>query len=237
MSAGVKHASGEVIAFLDDDAIPRSDWLTRIIGHLCPADVGGVGGRDIVTDPDDLPRTTRAGVVTRWGKLIGNHHVVAGGIREVDVLKGANMAFKREALALPVHLLGQGAQANFEVATSLWARNRGWRLILDPAAEVMHLPGERFDADRRSRPSLMANLTVCLLAMRPDLTLRRLIYGLCVGDRETPGLARAALSLVQRDGVWQRLLPSMTGQLRGAVAVLLKREIEMETFLAEGISD
>jgi hypothetical protein len=153
------------------------------------------------------------------------------------------MAFKREALALPVHLLGQGAQANFEVATSLWAKNRGWRLILDPTAEVMHLPGERFDADRRLRPSLMAvhraayNLTVCLLAMRPDLTLRRLIYGLFVGDRETPGLARAALSLVRRDEVWHRLLPSVTGQLRGAVAALLKRDIEMETFLAEAIGD
>jgi hypothetical protein len=154
----------------------------------------------------------------------------------VDVLKGANMAFRREALALPAHLLGAGAQVHFEVATCLWAKNRGWRLMLDPDAEVVHLPGERFAGDRRSGPSPVStynaacNLTWCMLSMRPGLAPRRLVYGLCVGDRDVPGVGRALAGLVRGERLWLRLLPSLTGQLWGATLVAVGRPVKMTTF-------
>jgi hypothetical protein len=147
------------------------------------------------------------------------------------------MAFKREALALPVDLLGEGAQVHFEVATCLWAKNQGWRLVLDPKAEVLHLPGERFDADQRGRPSLWSthraacNLTWCLLSMRPRLAAARILYGLLLGDRGTPGLARAVAALLQGDrDVWLRLLPSLSGQLRAAGLMMFRRKVAMVTF-------
>lgn len=43
MSAGVARSSGEVIAFTDDDAVPRPDWLEGILEHLSNAAVGAVG--------------------------------------------------------------------------------------------------------------------------------------------------------------------------------------------------
>jgi cellulose synthase/poly-beta-1,6-N-acetylglucosamine synthase-like glycosyltransferase len=238
MTAGVNCAGGDLIAFLDDDAVPRRDWLSRLLAHLEDPGVGAAGGRDIVTDPDDLPRNTDAGRLTRWGKLIGNHHVVIGHPRDVDVLKGANMAFKREALALPTHLFGEGAQVHNEVATCLWATNRGWRLVLDPDAQVLHLPGERFDADRRCRPSPRAihdaacNFNWCLLSMRPRLTALRLAYGLAIGDRGIPGIGRATVALMQGDrATYSKLLPSLTGQLRGAMLVFFRRRVPMQTFI------
>jgi GT2 family glycosyltransferase len=237
MAAGARHARGEVLAFVDDDVVPKPDWLSRILACLEDDFVGGAGGRDIVTDPDVLPRTTVAGCFKRSGKLIGNHHTISGPSREVDVLKAANMAFKREALALPTQLLGQGAQVHFEVATCLWARRRGWRLILDPGAEVLHLPGQRFDSDIRVRPSLGAayrmsfNFTWCLLSMRPPRVARAILYGIVVGDRSSPGVVRAAIALIRGErAVLRRVAPSFAGQIRAIALFAVGRNTPMVTF-------
>lgn len=60
------------------------------------------------------------------------------------------------------------------------------------------------------------NLTLSLLVCRPDLTVRRLIYGPAVGDRGTPGAIRAAVALLRRDReTCRRLAPSLRDQLDG----------------------
>lgn len=225
MGIGASRATGDIIAFIDDDAAPAPDWIDRILTTFADPGVGAVGGRDIVTDPDTLDRTESAGLITAWGKMIGDHHRSVGFPRDVDVLKAANMAFRAEALALPSGLLGEGAQVHFEVATCLWAQKAGWRLVLDPAAEVLHLPGDRFDEDSRRGPSPTAtrraayNYTICLLTLRPHLRRRRLAYGLIVGDRGMPGLVRASAALLKRDlRIARRLGPSLRGQIQGARA-------------------
>jgi GT2 family glycosyltransferase len=234
MSAGVAVAQGRIIVFMDDDAIPKPDWLSRILSHLADPTVGGAGGRDIVTDPDSLHREAIAGKVGRWGRLTGNHHLVTGAPRSVEILKGANMAFRREALALPQGLLGDGAQVHNEIAICLHAKNQGWTLILDPAAEVLHLPGPRFDADSRSRPSAWTayrtafNLTWGLGTMRPHVLPRRLAYGMMIGDRPIPGIARALVGLARGEvDVVLRLVPSLLGQIAAAGYCLSGRRLPM----------
>ena len=129
MEAGVAAASSDVVAFIDDDAVPRADWLERLGRHFQDPEVGGVGGRDIIVTTMSEAMTDDVGRLTRWGKVIGNHHRGAGRPRDVMVLKAAGMAFRKKALSLPRGLRGAGAQAHFEVETSLSALRRGWRLI------------------------------------------------------------------------------------------------------------
>ncbi len=126
LGAGVRAASGDIVAFVDDDAVPHRDWLERLLSHFEDGKVGGVGGRDIVEDDahSRLPLTTDVGRIGRWGKMRGSHHLGTGPPRDVMVLKGANMAFRREAIALPDGLRGEGAQVHFEVAMCLWALQR-----------------------------------------------------------------------------------------------------------------
>jgi GT2 family glycosyltransferase len=244
MGAGLCAARGRIIVFMDDDAVPRPDWLTKISAHLGRSEVGGAGGRDVVTDPDDLPRESVAGIISRWGRVTGNHHTVVGPARPVDVLKGANMAFKREALALPQGLLGTGAEVHNEIAICLNARNLGWQLVLDPTAEILHLPGPRFDADRRGNPSPWTahwrafNLTWCLLTMRPKLALRRLANGLIVGDRPAPGLVRAGAALLRHEPeVVAAFLPSILGQLRAVTYLACGRPVRMRQAPARACAD
>lgn len=221
MGAGVNAAVGDVVAFVDDDAVPRPDWLSRLVRHFEDPEVGGAGGRDYIERPEspNIP-TVDVGRITRWGKLIGNHHRGIGEPRNVMVLKAAGMAFRRHALALPSGLRGAGAQPHFEVGTSLWALRRGWNLIYDPTAVVDHHVGPRFDADQRGRPAPSAvrdaayNLVTCLLAEAPELFWRRALYGLVVGDRSMPGLVRAGVALLRRErNVLRYLRPSLEGQI------------------------
>jgi glycosyltransferase involved in cell wall biosynthesis len=49
---GVRNSSGELCAFIDDDAYPRKDWLTKAVKNLAEHEVGGVGGPGL-TPPED----------------------------------------------------------------------------------------------------------------------------------------------------------------------------------------
>ena len=240
MRAGVVASTGDVVAFTDDDAVPRKDWLTGLLRHYVDADVGGVGGRDVTQppQPDETPlQSSEVGRVTAWGRHVGFHHVGHGPAVEVDVLKGVNMSFRRAAYAVPIGLRGEGAQVHHEMASSLWARGRGWRLIYDPAAVVDHYHGPRFDEDQRRKPTRRAtqdeahNLVMSILSHRPELAARRLAFGLLVGDRATPGLMRGAAGLVKRQpDVLRKVVPSVLGQVQAWRAVRSGGPLQMALF-------
>jgi cellulose synthase/poly-beta-1,6-N-acetylglucosamine synthase-like glycosyltransferase len=101
MNAGLDAACGDIIAFTDDDAAPHTDWLERIEAHfLSDTNIGGVGGRDWVYHGTQLEEGERevVGQVQWFGRVIGEHHLGVGEAREVDVLKGVNMSFRRSAI-------------------------------------------------------------------------------------------------------------------------------------------
>ena len=49
---GVKNSSGEFCAFIDNDAYPRSDWLTNAVKCFENPEVGGVGGPGLTPSED-----------------------------------------------------------------------------------------------------------------------------------------------------------------------------------------
>lgn len=217
MRVGATAAGGEVVAFIDDDAVPRRDWVERLGGHFARAQVGAVGGRDLI--PDEMyPETSDVGRITRWGRLVGNQHLGVGPVRSVDVLKGVNLAVRREALALPAMLRGRGAEVHWELSVCAWARARGWDVVFDPVLQVDHFPAPRpAGDDRAGHPDDVRdasyNLVLALATFFPQLIARRAAYGLLIGDRMTPGLVRTAVALArgERDVV-SRTRPALRGQ-------------------------
>jgi glycosyltransferase involved in cell wall biosynthesis len=221
MTAGVAASSAPVIAFTDDDASPRSDWLLRIATHFEDRTVGGVGGRDVVRG-EEGPLTSSVGRFTRLGKLIGNHHLGFGQARDVEVLKGVNMAFRADALALPGEglLRGDGAQVDFEVLTCGWARQQGWRLIYDPAILVDHEGAPRYGADQRVQLTPESifdaayNSIVAVAAVGCGTPLRRIVYPLIVGSRDRPGVIRGLVALARSErDVLARVRPTLSGRV------------------------
>lgn len=196
MWAGSRQATSDVVAFCDDDAEPSDTWVSEIRRAFDDPRVGGYGGRDVLYDGDE-PRPTRlhsrVGVVTWWGRLIGNHHCGTGPARDVDVLKGVNCAYRRELLAFPRGLRGDGAQAHFEVSIGLHVASLGYRVVYDPTHQVIHRPARRLDDDQRVNPSTEAifNSAFNLERSLPRATqTRRLLYVIIWGDTACPGLVR-----------------------------------------------
>ncbi len=200
LNAGLEACTGDIVCITDDDTVPRREWLERMAGHFDDdPTLGGVGGRDFIhglEGVDTLPRRV-VGVVRPYGRLVGNHHLGVGGARYVDVLKGANMAFRRTALRgvrADARLRGAGAQVHFEVAMCLAVKSAGWRLLYDPSVAVDHFPAARIGDDQRLAPSLPAlanavhNETYVLLRWLPAWKKPiAMAYGVLVGSRRAPG--------------------------------------------------
>lgn len=225
MQAGARAATGDVIAFTDDDAVARPDWAQRLTGHFADPTVGAVGGRDLIADETE-GETRYFGRITRWGKLVGNQHLAIGDARPAEVLKGVNMAFRRPALALPVYLRGCGTQLHSEIPMCAWARTHGWQVVFDPELVVEHSPAPRPASDKRTRRrsrdvfDASFNLVFGIVSAHPERALPRAAYGLLIGDRLTPGLLRAAVAATQRDRDVVRVAPaSIAGQAAALVAL------------------
>ena len=77
MNFGLEAASADVVCFIDDDCVPREEWLERLVKHYDRPEVGGVGGRDVVHEYGEVlsGRVTRVGELRWYGRMIGNHHL------------------------------------------------------------------------------------------------------------------------------------------------------------------
>ncbi len=229
MNLGLSTSTSDIIAFTDDDAAPHPDWLSRMEAYfLADVKVGAVGGRDwqyIGTRIKEPGEREDVGRLQWFGRVIGNHHLGVGTAREVDVLKGVNMGFRRsaiEGLRFDERMRGTGAQVHFELAFNLALRRRGWKIIFDPLVAVDHYPAVRFDEDKRDRFNSIAwsnavhNETLALLEHFPPL--QRIIFtiwALLVGTREALGLVQLLRLLPSDRMAQQKWLASIRGRAQG----------------------
>lgn len=149
---GLDASRTDVVAIIDDDTVPRPDWLGQVFDHFVnDPELGGLGGRDRCFGNGVFQDGQEAlvGKITWFGNVIGNHHLGFGRTREVDVLKGANMSFRAEAFAavrFDTRLKGTGAQPSEDGTFTVAVKNQGWKIAYDPAAVLEHFPAERSEA-------------------------------------------------------------------------------------------
>ena len=210
MNAAIPLAKGDIVAILDDDALPRKNWLKEILKCYDEPEVGAVGGRDVVHQYGkiwDIPKTNIAGVRDFWGNIIGNHHLVVGKAREVDVIKGCNLTFRKSAvgqLKFDERLLGKGAQVGNDSWFSLCVKQLGYKVILNPQALVDHFPAERADGPRDSLTkekcfeNTANNVAICLSNQDLQTKFKFIVFHLLVGNRFCPGLFYFAHGLLKR---------------------------------------
>ena len=211
LNAGLHAVRADVVAFTDDDAAPRPDWVLQI-GARFAADraLGGLGGRDWVHQHGRLEDGSRSvvGRITWVGRSIGHHHLGVGPPRDVDTLKGVNMSFRMQALdgvCFDTRLRGTGAQVCNELGVSLAVKRRGWKLLYDPQIAVDHYPALRHDEDKRStfcaEAVYNAVFNETLLLCEHLGVCRRyafIAWTLLVGQRASPGLLQFPRLLLEQ---------------------------------------
>jgi GT2 family glycosyltransferase len=230
-NAAMDVAKGDVIAYLDDDAVPPADWLERILRHFeADARVGAVGGRDRIHHGDEVlvGQRRKVATVTAFGRFIGLHHLGTGPVRDVYLLKGVNMSIRREwlpRLRFDENLRGRGAEPHEDWALALAVRRAGFRVIYDPAIWVDHYEGERIDVDARFNPTRRTifdrahNQTYAGVRYLPlPRALAHTLYALSVGTSNEPGIIAFLYRLLrghQPALLVQELLHSLTGRITG----------------------
>ncbi|MBI3550080.1 MAG: glycosyltransferase [Elusimicrobia bacterium] len=130
-NVGLAAATGEIVAYIDDDAYPDSHWLSYLAASFAETPHAGIGGPNIPPEGGGLV----ADCVARSPG--GPTHVLLTD-DVAEHITGCNMAFRKSAL----EAIG-GFDARFRVAGDdvdvCWRlQARGWTLGFSPAAMVWH---------------------------------------------------------------------------------------------------
>ncbi|UDF30459.1 UNVERIFIED_ORG: glycosyltransferase [Roseateles sp. XES5] len=144
-NVGIAAASGEIIAFIDDDGVASPTWLEEIVGAYDDPLVGGVGG--LVVDANGVKLQYRYSLCDRlcvgefiFGELAPDRLAAAlkPGADPFLYLQGTNCSFRRDALAKIGGFNEQIEYYGDESDVCMRLIDSGYRLVPLDAASVMH---------------------------------------------------------------------------------------------------
>ena len=130
-NTGLEAATGELVAYLDDDAYPDPHWLTYLAATFMRTTHAGVGGPNLAPAGDgpiaDCIAHAPGGPV----------HVLLSD-QEAEHIPGCNMAFRKATLQAIGGFDPQFRIAGDDVDVCWRLQKRGWTLGFHPAAMVWH---------------------------------------------------------------------------------------------------
>ncbi|MGB8413480.1 MAG: glycosyltransferase, partial [Candidatus Binatus sp.] len=141
-NVGVELASGEVIAFIDDDAVPHPSWLRQLAPHYLNQNVGGVGGFTI--DNTGLAYQVRKTICDRFGNahfpsdFFDERPLSIVGSPFYPSLLGTNSSFRATALREIGGFDHTFAYLLDETDVCLRLVDHGYNIIYEPNALVYH---------------------------------------------------------------------------------------------------
>lgn len=138
-NTGWQEATGEIVAYIDDDAYPDPDWLTFLSNVFSNTTHVGVGGPNIAPPTDGI---IAEAVANSPGGPV--HVLLTDDIAEH--IPGCNMAFRRDALAAVGGFDPRYRAAGDDVDICWQLQKRGWTLGFNAAAMDWHHRRNSFKA-------------------------------------------------------------------------------------------
>lgn len=188
---GMRQATGEIIAFIDDDAIPDPKWAETITNTFeADDDVGAVTG-DVIPLWEDA-QLSRFPKELHW--MISCSYVMTPTrLEEVDRGFGTNMAFRRAVLNqvgtfdTNLGIKGKNWVGGEDSDMFLRVREFGKRVIFNPDAKVFHkVYAERISTKNILKRAFNGGVSVAVMksVRRYDMKnsteneyLKRLLFG------------------------------------------------------------
>jgi len=130
-NVGLENATGEIVAYIDDDAWPDPHWLIYLALTFRDETCAGAGGPNI--RPLGESTVSDCAADSPGGPI----HVMLTDV-EAEHLPGCNMAFRREALAAVGGFDPVFRTAGDDVDLCWRMQSAGLKLVFSPAAVVWH---------------------------------------------------------------------------------------------------
>jgi GT2 family glycosyltransferase len=130
-NTGLSAATGQIVAYLDDDATPDPDWLSFLAAAFLDTPHAAIGGPNV-------PPLDETGVAACVANTPGGPTHVLLSDTEAEHLPGCNMAFRRDALRAIGGFDPQFRTAGDDVDVCWRLQEAGQTLGFHPAALVWH---------------------------------------------------------------------------------------------------
>ena len=186
-NAGLAQAAGDVVAFIDDDAVPEPRWLSHLTAPFADPKIAATGG--FVRGRNGISFQWKARIAFADGEATPiavdavRPTVMAGGPGRGLKTEGTNMAFRREALIAMGGFDEAYAFYLDETDVNLRLAQAGALTAIVPLAEVHHgfAPSVRRRGDRVPRNLYQVGASLAVFRRKHDQS-----------TRPTPSIARAA---------------------------------------------
>lgn len=130
-NVGMRVATGDIVAYIDDDAYPDRDWLKYLAYTFLSTDCAGVGGPNIPPPGDgDIAECVANSPGGPLHVLLSDH--------EAEHIPGCNMAYRKDVLEALGGFDPKFRAAGDDVDLCWRLLERGWWLAFNPAAMVWH---------------------------------------------------------------------------------------------------
>jgi len=135
----LKYAEGEILAFLDDDAYPKPDWLKISIKHFDNPKVAAVGGPAITPEGDGVLQKVSGAVFESYvgGAGARNRYLSIGNVKEVDDWPTVNLLVRRDVFE-KVGGFDNTYWPGEDTKLCLDIIHAGYKIIYEPKAIVYH---------------------------------------------------------------------------------------------------
>jgi GT2 family glycosyltransferase len=135
---GMHAAGSDYFAFIDDDAVPRSDWLTQAAHLFQETSVGAVAGPGVTPPGSSWAARAGGAFYASWlGSGPYRFRFRPGKRRDVDDYPAYNLIVRRSA-AEHVKGWGTGFYGGEDTVICLALVEAGWRIVYDPEVVVFH---------------------------------------------------------------------------------------------------
>jgi hypothetical protein len=221
---GLAHARGDVVAFIDDDAVPEPDWLDALVAAYADRQVVAAGG--FIRDAGGFGYQARYTVCDRYGEARQYASPDLFALDGDSFLSptGTNFSARRENLLALAGFDEEYVWFLDETDICLRMHDRGWKIAIAPDAEIHH----------KYEPGLTRTHSAVPRTMYPQLRSKAYF---CVrhnlGRRRLADIVRYIADYVQRERAWKRDLVH-DGAEPAEIARLID---EIERGARDGVAD
>lgn len=134
----IKHATGEICAFIDDDAYPDRDWIKNAFPHFKDPKIAAVGGPGL-TPPEDGFWAQVTGIIYKSHFCGGRtqHRFVKAKRHFVNDYPAYNLLVRKNVLK-EVGGYGSYFYGGEDTFLCLKIIKNGWKILYDPEVVVYH---------------------------------------------------------------------------------------------------